>query len=59
MSSFGNIFHYFPPIHFRALDVDSNNVIEFTDFVVCFSITSFGNLNEKISLAFKIYDLGK
>ena len=40
-----------------ALDSDSNNIVEFTDFVVCFSITSFGNLKEKIQLAFRIYDL--
>lgn len=42
----------------RALDIKSSNTIEFTDFVVCFSITSFGDLNEKIKLAFRIYDLG-
>lgn len=39
--------------------IESNDAIEFTDFVVCFSITSFGNLKEKITLAFKIYDLDK
>ncbi len=43
---------------YRAIDKDSNDKIEFTDFVVVFSITSFGDLKEKISLAFKIYDLG-
>jgi hypothetical protein len=49
-------------IHFyfisSAFDYDSNSIVEFTDFVVCFSITSFGNIEEKIKLAFKIYDLG-
>ena len=42
-----------------AFDSDSNEIISFTDFVVCYSITSFGNLEEKIKLAFKIYDLDK
>jgi Ca2+-binding EF-hand superfamily protein len=43
----------------RAIDKDSNDKIEFTDFVVVFSITSFSDLKEKIILAFKIYALGK
>lgn len=43
----------------RAFDSESKEAIDFTDFVVCFSITSFGDLKQKITLAFKIYDLGK
>ena len=42
-----------------AFDSKSKESITFTDFVVCFSITSFGNLDQKIRLAFKIYDLDK
>ena len=34
-------------------------MISFTDFIVCYSITSFGNLKQKVELAFKIYDLDK
>jgi Ca2+-binding EF-hand superfamily protein len=45
--------------HFSAFDSDSNDSISFTDFVVCYSITSFGNLEQKITLAFKIYDIDK
>jgi len=45
--------------HFSAFDSDSNESISFTDFVVCYSITSFGNLEQKITLAFKIYDIDK
>lgn len=44
---------------FRALDVNSKNCIEFSEFVMYFYITSFGNQKEKIELAFKIYDINK
>jgi len=41
------------------LDKDDDGSIDFTDFIVCFSITSFGDLEKKVVLAFNIYDLGK
>lgn len=44
---------------FNALESDAGDVIEFADFVVLFSITSNGNLEQKIAFAFKIYDLDK
>ncbi|CAF0798258.1 unnamed protein product [Brachionus calyciflorus] len=42
---------------FKAIDANSNNLIEFSDFIICFSTTTFGTLRDKIELAFKIYDL--
>jgi len=33
--------------------------LSFSDFLVFYSISSFGNLKEKIKLAFKIYDHNK
>ena len=33
--------------------------MSFNDFLVFYSISSFGNLNDKIKLAFKIYDRDK
>lgn len=44
---------------FKAIDVDSKNYIEFSDFIVYFYIASFGTQKEKIELAFKIFDLKK
>lgn len=44
---------------FKAIDENSNSLIEFTDFIICFSISSFGTLKEKIRLAFKIYDVNQ
>ena len=46
-------------IFFSAFDSESKELISFTDFVFCYSITSLGNLEQKIKLAFKIYDIDK
>lgn len=44
---------------FKAIDVNSKNYIEFSDFIFYFYIVSFGTQKEKIELAFKIFDLKK
>ncbi|RMZ97148.1 Neuronal calcium sensor 2 [Brachionus plicatilis] len=44
---------------FKAIDRNSKNFIEFSDFITYFYITSFGSQSEKIELAFKIFDLNK
>ena len=45
--------------NFRAFDRDHNGFIDFSEFVIAFSITSFGDIKEKAQFAFKIFDLGK
>ncbi len=42
-----------------ALNRNSNGTLSFSDFLVFYSISSFGNLKEKIKLAFKVYDHNK
>ncbi len=59
LNIYNNLSDFIKNFNLSAFDTDSNNKIPFTDFVVCYSITSFGNLRDKIELAFKIYDLGK
>ena len=49
----------FVVVETSALADSQTNTIQFTDFVVCFSITSFGDLKDKIALAFRIYDISK
>ncbi len=41
-----------------AFDADKNGFISFSEFVIALSIISFGNLEEKLQLAFKVFDLG-
>jgi Ca2+-binding EF-hand superfamily protein len=45
-------------LNFRAFDRDHNGFIDFSEFVIAFSITSFGDIKEKAQFAFKIFDLG-
>jgi Ca2+-binding EF-hand superfamily protein len=45
-------------LNFRAFDRDQNGFIDFSEFVIAFSITSFGDIKEKAQFAFKIFDLG-
>ncbi|CAF5119638.1 unnamed protein product [Rotaria magnacalcarata] len=41
---------------FKAFDTDNNNWIDFTEFLLAVSISQHGNLEEKLNLAFSIYD---
>jgi Ca2+-binding EF-hand superfamily protein len=42
----------------RAFDSDNSGAIDFSEFVIAFSITSFGDLKDKAKFAFHIFDLG-
>ena len=42
---------------FNVIDKDKFGYISFQDFVLCFSLTSDGNLKDKCDFAFRLYDL--
>jgi Ca2+-binding EF-hand superfamily protein len=42
-----------------AFDASSSGYINFSEFLIAISVTSFGDLHEKAELAFKILDLSK
>lgn len=44
---------------FKVIDQDSQGYISFNDFVLCFSLTSYGDFKQKCEFAFKLYDLDK
>jgi len=44
---------------FKVIDNDNLGYISFKDFVLCFSLTSYGDFKEKCEFAFKLYDLDK
>jgi len=44
---------------FKVIDQDNLGYISFKDFVLCFSLTSYGDFKEKCEFAFKLYDLDK
>lgn len=44
---------------FKVIDTNNLGYISFQDFVVCFSLTSYGDFNKKCEFAFKLYDLDR
>lgn len=44
---------------FKVIDKENHGFISFQDFVLCFALTSDGDLKEKCEFAFKLYDLDK
>lgn len=44
---------------FKVIDRDSLGYISFNDFVLCFSLTSYGDFKAKCDFAFKLYDLDR
>ncbi|CAF1127216.1 unnamed protein product [Rotaria sp. Silwood1] len=44
---------------FKAFDLDNNNWIDFTEFLLAVDVSQHGNLEDKLKLAFGIYDQNK
>jgi Ca2+-binding EF-hand superfamily protein len=44
---------------FKVIDHDSLGYISFNDFVLCFSLTSYGDFKQKCEFAFRLYDLDR
>ncbi|CAF0938592.1 unnamed protein product [Adineta ricciae] len=44
---------------FKAFDTDNNNWIDFTEFLLAVGVSQHGNLEEKLKMAFDIYDQNK
>lgn len=44
---------------FKVIDRDNLGYISFQDFVLCFSLTSYGDFIQKCDFAFRLYDLDK
>ena len=44
---------------FKVIDGSNQGFITFHDFVLCFSLTSFGDFKQKCEFAFKLYDLDR
>ncbi|CAF0894952.1 unnamed protein product [Adineta steineri] len=44
---------------FKAFDTDNNNWIDFTEFLLAVGVSQHGNLEDKLKMAFDIYDQNK
>lgn len=44
---------------FKVFDTDNSGFIDFTELMISISITSLGNVKNKIALAFLVYDIDK
>jgi len=44
---------------FKVIDTQGLGYISFNDFVLCFSLTSYGDFKQKCEFAFKLYDLDR
>lgn len=44
---------------FKVIDTQGLGYISFNDFVLCFSLTSYGDFKQKCEFAFRLYDLDK
>lgn len=49
---------FFVCLFLSAFDCDSVGHISFQELLIALSITSYGDLKERVQLAFKIFDLG-
>ncbi len=44
---------------FKVIDAENRGYISFKDFVLCLSLTSYGDFKQKCEFAFRLYDLDK
>ena len=44
---------------FKVIDADNRGYISFKDFVLCLSLTSYGDFKQKCEFAFRLYDQDK
>ncbi len=44
---------------FKVIDTQGLGYISFNDFVLCFSLTSYGDFKQKCEFAFRLYDLDR
>ncbi|KAF3993448.1 hypothetical protein FT663_00471 [Candidozyma haemuli var. vulneris] len=44
---------------FRLFDTDNSKFIDFKEFIVALSLTSRGDVNQKLEFSFKLYDLNR
>ena len=44
---------------FRVIDSENRGFITFKDFVLCLSLTSYGDFRQKCEFAFRLYDLDR
>jgi len=44
---------------FKAFDTDNNNWIDFTEFLLAVGVSQHGNLEDRLKMAFDIYDQNK
>ncbi len=44
---------------FKTFDTDSSGEIDFVEFLIAISVTSQGDIREKLQMAFNMYDINK
>ena len=44
---------------FKTFDTDSSGEIDFVEFLIAISVTSQGDIRDKLKMAFNMYDIGK
>jgi Ca2+-binding EF-hand superfamily protein len=43
---------------FKTFDIDSSGEIDFVEFLIAISVTSQGDIKDKLKMAFNMYDIG-
>ena len=43
---------------FKTFDTDSSGEIDFVEFLIAISVTSQGDITDKLKMAFNMYDIG-